>query len=116
MLCAASIQRAAGRIPSTCAPDSDPPDDWHIYQCRPCRTHQSLTIDPSSDGFLHKGRRPPKKAFRAGKGDWNMKRTAFVITAVVVGLSGPAFAQAGSGQQAAGTPPASQGGGNTSAA
>ena len=37
-----------------------------------------------------------------------MKLRGFVITAVVVGLSGPAFAQTGSGQQTAATPPASQ--------
>jgi opacity protein-like surface antigen len=37
-----------------------------------------------------------------------MKLRGFVITAVVVGLSGPAFAQTGSGQQTAANPPASQ--------
>jgi len=37
-----------------------------------------------------------------------MKLKGFVITAVVVGLSGPAFAQTGSGQQTAANPPASQ--------
>jgi opacity protein-like surface antigen len=37
-----------------------------------------------------------------------MKLKGFVITAVVVGLSGPAFAQTGSGQQNAANPPASQ--------
>ena len=37
-----------------------------------------------------------------------MKLRGFVITAVVVGLSGPAFAQTGNGQQAAANPPASQ--------
>ena len=37
-----------------------------------------------------------------------MKLRGFVITAVVVGLAGPAFAQTGSGQQPAANPPASQ--------
>lgn len=37
-----------------------------------------------------------------------MKLRSFVITAVVVGLSGPAFAQTGSGQQTAANTPASQ--------
>jgi len=37
-----------------------------------------------------------------------MKLRSFVITAVVVGLSGPAFAQTGSGQQTAANAPASQ--------
>ena len=37
-----------------------------------------------------------------------MKLAGFVITAVVVGLSGPAFAQTGSGQQTAANPPATQ--------
>jgi hypothetical protein len=37
-----------------------------------------------------------------------MKLAGFVITALVVGLSGTAFAQAGSGQQAAANPPAAQ--------
>src|SRR5689334_19399844 len=37
-----------------------------------------------------------------------MKLVAFVITAAVLGLSGPAFAQGGSGQQAAATPAANQ--------
>ena len=37
-----------------------------------------------------------------------MKPSTFVITAVVVGLSGPAFAQTGSGQQTAANPSASQ--------
>ncbi len=37
-----------------------------------------------------------------------MKPRGFVITAVVVGLSGPAFAQTGSAQQTVGNPPASQ--------
>lgn len=37
-----------------------------------------------------------------------MKLRGFVITAVVVGLSGPAFAQTGSGQQTAANAPASQ--------
>ena len=37
-----------------------------------------------------------------------MKLAGFVITAVVVGLSGPAFAQTGSGQQTAANPPAAQ--------
>jgi hypothetical protein len=42
------------------------------------------------------------------KGDWHMRLASFVITAVVVGLSGPAFAQGGSGQQTAANPPAGQ--------
>jgi opacity protein-like surface antigen len=37
-----------------------------------------------------------------------MKLAGFVITAVVAGLSGPAFAQTGSGQQTAANPPANQ--------
>lgn len=37
-----------------------------------------------------------------------MKLAGFVITAVVAGLSGPAFAQTGSGQQSAANPPATQ--------
>jgi len=43
-----------------------------------------------------------------------MKPAGFVVTAVVVGLSGPAFAQGGSGQQNATAPPASQAVANTS--
>ena len=42
-----------------------------------------------------------------------MKLAGFVITAVVVGLSGPAFAQTGSGQQSAANPPATQAVANT---
>jgi hypothetical protein len=42
-----------------------------------------------------------------------MKLAGFVITAVVVGLSGPAFAQGGSGQQTAANPPANQAAANT---
>jgi hypothetical protein len=38
-----------------------------------------------------------------------MKLAGFVITVVVVGLSGPAFAQGGNSQQAAANPPANQG-------
>src|SRR5436190_1293284 len=37
-----------------------------------------------------------------------MKLRGFVITAVLVGVAGPAFAQTGNGQQAAANPPASQ--------
>jgi len=44
-----------------------------------------------------------------------MKRTAFVITAVVVGLSGPAFAQGGIGQPIAANPPVNQAVANTPA-
>jgi opacity protein-like surface antigen len=43
-----------------------------------------------------------------------MKLAGFVITAVVVGLSGPAFAQGGSGQPTAANPPANQAVANTS--
>lgn len=42
-----------------------------------------------------------------------MKLAGFVITAVVAGLSGPAFAQTGSGQQSAANPPATQAVANT---
>src|SRR5262245_42709818 len=112
MRCAASMRRADGRFPSTCAPDSDPPADWHLYQCQPPATDSSLTISPPSEGFLHRRRRPPKDLMR-GKGDCQMKLTGFVITAAVfAGLSGPAFAQGGSGQQT--NPPVNQPVANTS--
>jgi opacity protein-like surface antigen len=93
---AAGTPRADGRSPSTCAQDSD--HDWHICQYLPTpATDKSPT--PFPDTFLHKGCGPPKG--HETRGDCSMKFRGFVFTAVLLGVSGPAFAQ---GQQSATTP------------